>query len=471
MKIIPIPKSAAKSDKTVKINKTVYENDGNLKNEEYIIVIDENGYVKIKTNSESGKFYAEQTLRQIEKENEAPVCVIRDEPEFEYRGFMLDCARHMISINEIKKIIDAMAFLKFNRFHWHLTDDQGWRIESERYPQLNELAAKRKYSNFGRTYDNNEYGRVYTKAEIKEIVDYCRERFIEVIPEFDVPGHTSAFLAAFGGLACGGKRVEVKTHQGIFKDVICLANEESLKTVLNVFDEICELFPSEYVHLGGDETPERQWKECPECQRLMKEEGFESYKEYQNYFTNKIIDYLESKGKTCIVWNDAASGKNLDKRAVVQYWKENDGATVDFANDGGRLVLSPFTYYYTDYDYDITPLNRTLSFNPMIKGLKSKDSILGLEVPIWTEYVDNSERLESLLFPRAVAVAQTAWSGKVDYRSFLMSFNSCKEILEEMGIRFGDVWLWKNKRAAMPVGWLRFVKKNYSLDYIKWALK
>lgn len=472
MKIIPIPKSVAYSDKSVKIKEKAAEIDGALEKEEYILNICDDGAVRIKAGSESGIFYAEQTLKQIEKEGElCPVCTIKDKPDFEYRSFMLDCARHIIEIDEIKKIIDAMAFLKLNKFHWHLTDDQGWRIESERYPQLNTVAAVRKKSDFGKTNDDSPYGRVFTKAEIKEIVDYCTERFIEVVPEFDIPGHTSALLAAFPEITCSGEKVEVKTHQGIFKDVICPAKEKSLEVVLGIFDEICGLFPSKYIHIGGDETPSRQWENCPDCQALFSELGFENYKEYQNHFSNKVIDYLSGKGKTCIVWNDAAKGKNLDGRAVVHYWKENDKPSVDFANNGGKLILSPFTYYYTDYDYDITPLNRTTAFDPMIKGLNDKSSILGLEVPIWTEYIDNNERLEKLLFPRAIAVAQTAWGGKVEYHTFLMNFNPCKDILEEAGIRFGDVWLWKNKRIAMPLGWIRFVNNNYSGGYIKWLLK
>ena len=473
MKIIPIPKDTAFSDKCVEVKKTVTDIDNSLEKEEYILKVCENGTINISAGSESGIFYAKQTIKQLEKEygSSLPVCIIRDKPDFEYRAFMLDCARHMFPIDEIKKLIDAMAFLKLNKFHWHLTDDQGWRIESEKYPKLNTVAAVRKHSDFGKIFEEGPYGRVYTKNELTQIVSYCKERFIEVIPEFDIPGHTSALLAAFPELACGNKEVEVKTHQGIFKDVICPAKEESIDTVLKIFDEICEIFPSEYIHIGGDETPSKQWESCPECQALMHKLGIKDYHEYQNFFMNKVIAHLAEKGKTCIVWNDAAKGKNLDSRAVMHYWKENDKATLDFANNGGKLILSPFSYYYTDYDYDITPLNRTVSFNPMLKGLNSKESILGLEVPIWTEYISDNERLEKMLFPRAIAVAQTAWGGNVDYHHFLMKFNSCKDILEEMGIQLGDVWLWKNKRTAMPVGWLKFLKRNYSSDYIKSQLK
>ncbi|MCR5207175.1 MAG: family 20 glycosylhydrolase [Eubacterium sp.] len=467
MKIFPIPKSIAYSDKRVELRDAEYINDDALEKEEYIIRIESSG-TKIITSGKEGRFYAEQTLRQI-KEQEVTACVIHDKPKYEYRGFMLDSVRHFIEVGEIKKLIDAMAFMKLNKFHWHLTDDQGWRIESEVYPQLN-AASVRKYSDFGRSFDNNAYGGIYTKDEIKDVIAYCEERCIEVIPEFDIPGHTSALLFAFPELSCSGEAVEVKTHQGIFKDVLCPAKDKTLEVILNIYGEICELFTSDYIHIGGDEAPSNHWESCEDCKRKMSELGITSFKEYQNSLMNAVIGALSEKGKTCIVWNDAAEGKNLDSRAVVQYWKENDKATFDFANRGGKLILSPFTYYYTDYGYDITPLNRTVSFNPELKEISS-DSVIGVEVPIWTEYISDSETLEKMLFPRAAAVANTAWSGATEYKRFLMSFGTCRKMLEKSGIRFADVWLWKNKRAAMPLGWLRFVKNNYSLNYIKEQLK
>lgn len=472
MNIIPVPEYTAYSNKETAVINTEYVTNEALKKEAYSIKVSDNGELKIEYADGAGKFYAKQTLKQLFTEgNKLPVCIIRDCPKYEYRGFMLDCARHMFSIKEIKKLIDAAALLKLNRFHWHLTDDQGWRIECKAFPELNSVSARRKYSDFGKTYDKSPYGRVYTKDEIKDIVSYCKERFIEVIPEFDIPGHTSALLAAIN-LTCGKESVEVKTHQGIFKDVICPAKKEAAETVFAIFDEICELFPGKYIHIGGDETPAKQWKECPECRKLMEELGTESFKEYQNYFMNLVISHLEEKGKTCIVWNDAAAGKNLDKRAVVQYWKENDSATFNYANLGGRLILSPFTYYYTDYDYDITPLNRTLSFNPELKQLNDKNCVLGVEVPIWTEYIESNAHLEEMLFPRAAAVAQHAWSTKrIDYNSFIRNFESCKKLLEGMNVKIADESLWKNPRFKMPKGWLRFVHDNYSLDYIKSQLK
>lgn len=381
---------------------------------------------------------------------------------------MLDSVRHMQSIDEIKKLIDAIALLKFNKFHWHLTDDQGWRFESEKYPLLNTVSAVRPYSDFGKTLVKEPYGRVYTKSEMKEIVSYCAERGIEVIPEFDMPGHTSALLSAYPRLSCGDKGVKIKTHQGIFKDVLCLAKDETFNTVTDILDEFLEIFPCEYIHIGGDEAPSDHWKACPECQQLMRESGVDNYSEFQNLFMNKVIDYLESKGRHAIVWNEAAKGENLDKRAIVQYWKEDPKPTVRFLNEGGRAILSPFSYCYLDYDYSITPLNRVYSLKASLPGLTEagKKNIIGLESPIWTEYIDNSKRLQELLFPRIIAVSQIAL-GKSDapYSEFLDYVQTMKKELD--GIVFAPEKDWTKTRLSMPVGWLKFAKDHYTKEFIK----
>ncbi len=389
---------------------------------------------------------------------------------FTYRGFMIDSARHMQTVAELKTIINAMALLGFNKFHWHLSDDQGWRFKCNAFPLLNTKAAVRPYSDFGKTRDNKPYGRVYTKAEMAEIVRYCAEKGIDVVPEIDMPGHTSALLSAYPSLACGKHaEIAIKTHQGIFKDVLCLAQEAVYETVFAILDEVCALFPYDYIHIGGDETPAAHWQQCSACQALMKEHGITDYHEYQNLFMNRVIDYLESKGRHAIVWNDAAKGKNLDRRAVIQYWKENDKASIDFINQGGRAILSPFTYYYMDYDYDITPLNRVYAFNPTLKGLSEngKSHILGIEAPIWTEYIDNAETMQRLLFPRTVAVAYTASGrGGLPYREFLSECTKEIVALRELGITLEDTAQWTKSRAAMPKGWLRFVKNNITLEFL-----
>ncbi|MBR5246833.1 MAG: family 20 glycosylhydrolase [Clostridia bacterium] len=386
---------------------------------------------------------------------------------FEYRGFMLDSARHMQKIEEIKKLIDTLPLLKINKFHWHLTDDQGWRFESEKFPELNS-AGIRPYSDFGKTYVNEPHGRVYTKDEMREIVAYCAERGIEVIPEFDIPGHTSALLSAIPYLSCTGEDVKIKTHQGIFKDVLCLAKEETYNTVIQIIDEFLEIFPGEYFHIGGDETPSKHWKSCPECQKHMKELGVENYTEYQNCFMNRIVDYLESKGRHCIVWNDSAKAGNLDKRAIIQYWKESPKPTVSFLNEGGKAILSPFSYCYFDYDYNITPLNRTYSLKADLPGLteEGKKNIIGIEGTLWTEYVTENQQLEKLIFPRLIALSKVALgeSGK-PYNEFIKDVQEIKNQLK--GIEFCDEKDWTKPRASMIYGWLKYVRENITIDFVK----
>ncbi len=386
---------------------------------------------------------------------------------FEYRGFMLDSVRHMQTTDEIKKLTDAAAILKFNKFHWHLTDDQGWRFESEKYPALNTAAAVRPYSDFGKTYIDKPYGGVYSKSEMRDIVSYCASKNIEVIPEFEIPGHTGALLSAFPELSCSGKETKIKTHQGVFKDVLCIAKEKTFETVTDIIDEFFEIFPGNYIHIGGDETPPDHWKSCPDCRKKMKEFGVKSYAEYQNIFMNRIIDYVDKKGKQCIVWNDSVKGGNLDRRAVIQYWKERDRASVEFLNSGGHAVLSPFSYFYLDYDYDITPLNRVASFSAELPGLSEtgRNNIIGVEAPLWTEYIDNINEAERLLFPRLIAVSKIALGESVTYKELLKEIELYKSKLS--GYRFEESSRWRRPRLLMPGGWLRFALNHYTAEFIK----
>jgi hexosaminidase len=374
----------------------------------------------------------------------------------------------MQSIEEIKKLIDTLPLLKINKFHWHLTDDQGWRFESERFPQLNTVAATRPYSDFGKTYVNEPHGRVYTKNEMKEIVAYCADRGIDVVPEFDIPGHTSALLSAIPSLSCTGEEVQIKTHQGIFKDVLCLAKEETYNTVIAIIDEFLEIFPGKYFHIGGDETPSKHWESCPDCQKYMKELGVENYTEYQNCFMNRIVDYLESKGRHGIVWNDSAKAGNLDKRAVVQYWKESPKPTARFLNEGGKVILSPFSYCYFDYDYDITPLNRTYSMKADLPGLteNGKKNIIGIEATVWTEYITDNKQLEKLVFPRLIALSRVALKeNDKPYNELVKEVRNIRKQLKN--IEFCDEKEWTKPRISMVYGWLKYVKEYITIDFIK----
>ncbi len=460
MKIIPIPSKVDFKNKFIEnIPGEKCEINTALENEEYILSINPEE-IKIEGGSERAVFYAKQTLKQIEAQyDKLPECKIQDKPRFPYRAFMIDSARHMQEISEIKEIIDAMALLKLNTFHWHLTEDQGWRFESSNYPLLNTKAAVRPRSDFGGENDSSPYGRVYTKEEMKEIVSYCAERYIDVIPEFDMPGHTSALLSVFPELSCKRDEIKIKTRQGIYDDVLCPAKDKTYEVVDKIIDEFCEIFPYGYYHIGGDETPSKQWEDCPECNYLKTACGLKSWAEYQNYFMNTIIEYLAQKGKTAIVWNDAAKGANLDKRAVLQYWKEVPKNTVDYANSGGKVILSPFSYYYFDYYYEITSLRRVLSYKPKFKGMSDDGykNIIGIEAPVWTEYIRDKETMQRYFFPRIIAAAHTAWSDKgISYERFLKEMQYIEKLIRDKGITFEDKSEWGYKRISTPHGWLRF---------------
>ncbi len=469
MKLIPVSFKSEELDgysKEIIFNSVI---DETLGSEEYNLTVN-NGRAEAVCGSKRAEYYAKCTLSQLRSpDGSYKNCRIVDKPRFDYRSFMIDSARHYQEVSEIKRFIKIMSELKMNVFHWHLSEDQGWRIEIEKYPELKK-AAVRKFSNFGKTREDKPYGIYYTKEQIKEVVEYAAEHFVDVVPEIDIPGHTSALLSVFPELTCSGKAVEVKTHQGIFEDVICPAKEKSVQVLKDIFNELCELFPFNIYHLGGDEVKDKHWSECPDCKRKMEELKITSFHDYENYFLTVISDYLAEKGKRCIVWNDAAKGKGLNKKnVIVQYWKENDPNTVEYANGGGNIILSPFTYYYLDYDYDITSLRRVVNFKPVLKGMTSEGraSILGVEAPIWTEYINNRERMEELAFPRIIAVACTAWQSEgLSYKQFLAQSENVIKRLKEEGVSFRDEKHWGYTRAKTPGGWLRFVKTNYSINYI-----
>ena len=241
-----------------------------LAKEEYILTADSNG-ISITGGSEQAVFYGKQTLRQMK--GVCPCVRISDNPAFEYRGFMLDCVRHMFSVDEIKKIVDAAASLKMNSFHWHLTDDQGFRAYSDRRPSATIDGSVRNRSEFGSLKEKGAYGGYYTAKQMRDIVEYCAERYITVIPEFDVPGHCSALLHAYPSIGCTGMPVEVKTHQGIFEDILCAGKDETFEIIFDILEDLLEIFPSEYIHIGGDEAPKTRWKNCPDCQRRIRQAG------------------------------------------------------------------------------------------------------------------------------------------------------------------------------------------------------
>ena len=435
LNIIPYPNKITflGGETEIDISKLSAEISEELESEEYVLTVADSG-IKLAGGSERAIFYGKQTLRQMGRVS--PAVIIEDKPAFPYRGFMLDTVRHIFSLEETKKMIDAAASVKMNVMHWHLTDDQGFRVFSKRRPEAAEKGSVRKSSDFGRLKESGAYGGYFSAEEMKEVVDYCAERYITVIPEFDIPGHCSALIHAYPEISCTGEKTEVKTSQGIYPDILCAGKDETFDVVFDILSDLLEIFPGEYIHIGGDEAPKKRWKECPHCQKRMCENGINSEEELQGWFTSRIVEFLASKGRKAVVWNESLKSGSLDKDVTVQMWMDPRKLSVDFANGGGKIINSDFYRYYCDYPYSMTPLVKTYNYNPVVKGIKSKESVAGVESPIWTEYINNFDHLCHMCFPRFTAVAETGWTDEKNKNAadFQRRFKVYSAVLEEIGI-------------------------------------
>ncbi len=394
--------------------------------------------ILITTGSELGVFYALQTLRQIMRLDaipdanglhrhwSVPLVDISDEPRFPYRGMHLDVGRHIMPVEFVKKYIDLLAYYKMNYFHWHLTEDQGWRIEIKKYPKLQEIAAWRDetlighYSDQPVQYDGERYGGFYTQEEIKDVVKYAEDRAVTIIPEIEMPGHSLAALAAYPELACTPGPFKVATTWGVFKDVFC-PNEMTFTFLQDVLDEVLSLFPSKYIHIGGDECPKTRWEQSAFCQDLMKKEGLKDEHELQSYFIQRIEKYLNAKGKTIIGWDEILEG-GLAPNAVVMSWRGIQGGIVA-AKAGHDVIMTPGTHCYFDhYQADpsmepiaiggLTPLEKVYAFDPVPAELSATEArhILGAQGNVWTEYMTTPEKVEYMAYPRAIALAEVLWT-------------------------------------------------------------
>lgn len=434
LNIIPMPNkiSFLGGETTVDTSKLLCEISDSLEKEEYILTVENSG-INLVGGSESALFYGKQTLRQLG--DICPCVKIEDKPAFAYRGFMLDTVRHIFSIEETKKLIDAAASVKMNVMHWHLTDDQGFRIYSEKRPDAAIKGSVRKSSDFGKLKEYGEYGGYFTADEMREIVDYCAERYITVIPEFDMPGHCSAIIHAYPELSCTGAPLEVKTSQGIYDDILCAGKDCTFEIIFDILSDMLDIFPSEYIHIGGDEAPKVRWEECLYCQKRMREEGLKNTETLQGWFTNRIVDFLKSKGRKPIVWNESLKSGVIEKSVLVQRWMDPKNYSSAFTKDGGKIINSDFYHYYCDYPYGMTPVSKTYNYNPIIKGM-THENVVGIEAPIWTEYINNFDYLCYMCFPRFTAVAETGWTDSYnkDYSDFCRRFENYAKILNEFGI-------------------------------------
>jgi hexosaminidase len=423
--------------------------------------------VIVKGGSAAGLFYAVQTMRQImpaKLESPSiveglvltiPACEIKDEPRFGYRGMHLDVGRHMFPIAYIKRYIDMIALHKMNRFHWHLTEDQGWRIEISKYPNLTTTGAYRKETLVGHggrkpfEFDGKPYGGFYTKDEVKEIVEYARSKFITVIPEIEMPGHTMAALASYPELGCTGGPYEVQTRWGVFDDVYCAGKEETFSFLEDVLTEVMELFPSEYIHIGGDECPKTHWKKCPLCQKRMKEEGLKDEHELQSYFIQRIEKFVLSKGRKIIGWDEILEG-GLAPEATVMSWRGTTGG-IEAARQKHDVIMTPSTYVYLDYYQcepqgepmaigGYLPLEKVYSYNPMPEELTPEEQkyILGVQGNLWSEYLKTPDYMEYMAYPRMFAVAETGWTPNrlKDFEDFLTRIEVLKKRYDAIGINY-----------------------------------
>ncbi len=419
-------------------NAIEFELDKNIKGEEAYRLEVSPAKITIKASAPAGAFYAVQTLRQLlpshfegGRPQEAfpiPSVLINDAPRFPYRGMHLDVGRHFFPVDFIKKYIDLLAMHKLNRFHWHLTEDQGWRIEIKKYPKLQEIAAWRKetlighYSDQPHKFDGKRYGGYYTQDEVREVVRYAAERHITVIPEIELPGHSLAALSAYPELACTPGPFEAATKWGIFEDVYC-PKEETFEFLENVLAEVIELFPSEYIHIGGDECPKTRWKTCAHCQALIQKEGLKDEHGLQSYFIRRIERFLNSKGRQIIGWDEILEG-GLAPNATVMSWRGVSGG-IAAAKQGHKVIMTPTSHCYLDYYQSdnpgeplaiggFLPLEKVYGYEPIPEELSAQEGrfILGAQGNVWTEYIPTPEKVEYMAFPRAIAIAELTWTPK-----------------------------------------------------------
>jgi len=451
----------------------VFLRDKSMDPESYSINVEK--YITVKAADYHGYLYAIQTLKQIlpveiygkkpatDVAWVLPACTIKDSPRFQYRGMHLDCSRHFFSVAEVKRYLDMMAVHKLNTFHWHLTDDQGWRVEIKRYPRLIESGAYRSGTIIGKDFSSNDgivYGGFYTQDEIRDVVKYAANLGISIIPEIDLPGHMLAALAAYPELGCTGGPYAVWHKWGVSEDVLCPGKEETFEFIEGVLTEIMDLFPSRYIHIGGDECPKDRWVECEDCQKRIAELGIKADSEHtaeqylQNYVTARVQKFLNDCGRKIIGWDEILEG-DLAEGATVMSWRGTEGG-IKAAGMGFDVIMTPNTYCYFDYcqasreENSLEPLNiggeltidKVYNYEPY-DGLNeaSKDHILGVQANLWTEYIAEPEHLEYMLLPRLAALCEVQWcnSDRKDYNRFLENIEHEFSIYDVMGYTYSNV--------------------------------
>lgn len=427
-----LEKSARKADVKLSVDKSLAE-------EQYRLTIDPKDRIVITGGSAKGVWWGLQSLSQILIDSASKAeggqlklagLEIEDWPEFAYRGAMLDCCRHFIPFEDVKKYIDIMAYHKLNTFHWHLTEDQGWRIEIKKYPLLTEIGSKRedtlvnhlREKEENRVYDGHPHSGFYTQEQARELVAYAAARQITVIPEIEMPGHAEAALASYPYLGCRQTGYVTLPVWGIIPEVFCMGRETTFKFFEDVLDEICEIFPGEYIHIGGDECPRDRWKECPDCQRRMKEEGLTEVGQLQGYQLKRVEKYLNAKGRHIIGWDEILES-GATPTATVMSWRGPQGG-VKAAKMGNKVVMAPNNYFYLDYYQTADPeankeplgiggyvsLEKCWSFDPFDQLTETEKSyIYGIQANTWTEYMRGIDRVQFMDLPRFCALSAVSW--------------------------------------------------------------
>lgn len=421
----------------------------------------------VRASASAGVFYALQTLLQLLPPREVgiaprksfllPSCRIDDRPRFVWRGFMLDVARYFMPVSLVKRYLDFLAMHKINTFHWHLNDDQGWRIEIKKYPRLTSFGAWRKDSQLelsGKQMAFSPHGGYYTQEEIKDVLQYASERFITVIPEVEMPGHSYAALAAYPELSCTGKPREVSTRWKVHDDIYCAGNEKTYKFLEDVLTEIVALFPAPYIHLGGDEAPKIRWKNCPKCQAKISEESLKNEHELQTYLLKRMEIFLASKNKKLIAWDEITEG-GLSPDATVMCWRGFDGA-ITAARQGHDAIIAHSKYTYLDHYQSepyleplawaglvsggYTTLQKSYSLEPIPVQLNRAEEkhIIGLQAQLWTEYIRSTDHMDYMTFPRLSALSEVMWTAKEtkDWNYFKWKMETQYKRLEQREIKF-----------------------------------
>jgi hexosaminidase len=455
----------------------------------YVLNINKNE-VYIGGDNQEGVFYAIQTFLQLIENNKQtntkhqttnkiqtinkqlttnnltiPQLTINDYPRFHYRGMHLDVCRHFFPVDYVKKYIDYLAAYKYNTFHWHLTEDQGWRIEIKKYPNLTKVGSNRDRTLIGRygsnTYDSVKYGGYYTQAQIKDIVQYAAARYITVIPEIEMPGHSTAALASYPFLGCTKGPYKVMDTWGVLDDVYCAGNDSTFTFLQNVLDEVMQLFPSKYIHIGGDECPKERWKKCAACQKRMADNNLKDEHALQSYFIQRMEKYLNSKGRSIIGWDEILEG-GLAPNATVMSWRGEEGG-IEAAKQNHDVIMTPGSHCYLDHSQSknedsltigsYLPLEKIYNYEPVpaVLNAEQQTHILGAQGNVWTEYIANTSKLEYMVFPRMIALSEVLWSPKAkrDWKDFERRLPIIFERLDAAKINYSKAY-YDLKATVLP---------------------